>query len=242
MYQYKHWCVVVYTNHKTVRKIGMALEASKNKKHLHTTISAESFDVLQKLAHSRGSIGKVIEEAVELAHIRESMADNSLKGLIQKSKLDEYRLSHLMLNDFRMMAVGRRTFLSYIETLPEAPIRENNAIELIEWFYDNKFQIDSLSLGLILEAIKSLWIAGKYFTGVQIQPQDEQEVAKARKFKVIFSHDFNEKKYGEYWTQYFTYVLGSPPINAKIDETAIRNQSFNMTIAQAPLLRRKRNE
>ncbi len=199
---------------------------------LHSKISEEFRPIIKKLSFKYGSIQKVIEEAIGLIQVKCAMEDSFEREKIERSSMDGYRLSHLMLNDFKMMAVGRRTFLSYIESIPDAPIHENNAIELIEWFYDHQYHITALSLYQILEAVKKLWIAGNYFTGVQIDPLDGNLGQASKKFKTIFTHDFNETKYGTYWGKYFTHVLRNPPNNFSISDLVIRNQSFYFTVEE----------
>lgn len=201
-------------------------EAREKSYSLHSKISENYRSKIKKMSLKYGSIQKVIEEAVDLLQVKCAMEDKFEKEKIERSTMDEYRLSHLMLNDFKMMAVGRRTFLSYIESIPDAPIHENNAVELIEWFYDHKFHITALSLFQILDAIKKLWIAGNYFTGCQIQALDGDKSQSSKKFKVIFTHDFNGKKYGLYWSKYFTYVLSNPPNDFIVSDLVVRNQSF----------------
>ncbi len=210
----------------------MSLNLKKDKNYsLHSKISEKYRPILKKLALSYGSIQKVIEEAIELIQIKNSMNDKFENETIERSKMDEYRLTHLMINNFKMLAVGRKTFLSYIDNLPETPIKENNAIELIEWFYDNKFHISTLSLLQILIALKKIWIAGKYFTSVQIQTHPIEEIIDQNRYKIVFTHDFNEN-FGTYWTSYFQYFLTHKPNNFKIEHIQIRNQSFYFNVVE----------
>ena len=206
------------------------INSKKSTYSLHTKISEDYRAIIKNLALKYGSIQKVIEEAIDLVQVKNTMYDRFKSSQIQRSTMDEYRLSHLMLNDFNMMAVGRRTFLSFISTIPEEPINENNALELIEWFYDHKFQIGELSLYKILNSIKKLWIAANYFTNCQIKALDGNELHSSQDLKVVFTHDFNESNYGHYWSKYFTQVLTSPPNSFIIYDLVVRNQSFYFSI------------
>ncbi|MHA1473870.1 MAG: hypothetical protein ACTSRX_02355 [Promethearchaeota archaeon] len=198
-----------------------------SKHHIHTTVSKETYDILKKLAFSYGTISKVIEEAVDLIKIRDHLLDD-----IKISDLEEYKLWHLMRSDFSMVAVGRTTFMSFIDKIPTEPQEHNNCIELIEWFHNNK-NISTLTLYEILIAIKSIWIAGNYFEKIQIEPQDEnEEILKyKKKFEIAFFHNYNQIKYGKYWSQYFKTVLEKEPINC-VCEIQLRNEVFYMNITQ----------
>ena len=212
------------------------METLTEKAHIHTTISKKTHKFLKKLSLSYGSISNVIEEAVELIKIRDHLLDD-----IRKSDLDEYKLWHLMRSDFSMVAVGRTTFMSLIDNIPTEPQENNNCIELIEWFYNNK-TISTLTLHEILDAIRSIWIAGNYFEKIQIIQQDESETIKkyGKKFEVAFFHNYNQIKYGNYWSQYFKTVLEKEPINCHC-EIQLRNEVFYMNITQdkKPKLKKK---
>lgn len=193
------------------------------KKHLHALIPMSTFKDLRELSLKYGSITKVIERAVSLLKILDSDTNS-----ISKPDLMPFQLWHLMRSDFNMMAVGRKTFLSYIHNLPKEPLHENNAIELIEWFYNKS--ISDLSLLEILEAIKAIWIAGNYFRSVIIQPESIQSEKKDQKFRVIFNHDFNDNKYSVYWSEYFKTLLEKPPLHFKILKLDVRNQLFRIEV------------
>ncbi len=203
------------------------METPTDKVHIHTTVPKKTQKLIKKLSLSYGSISKVIEEAVDLIKIRDHLLDD-----IKKSDLDEYKLWHLMRSDFSMVAVGRTTFMSFIDKIPTEPQENNNCIELIEWFHNNK-NISTLTLYEILEAIKSIWIAGNYFENIQIKSQDESEkIPKyGKKFEIAFFHNYNQIKYGKYWSQYFKTVLEKEPINC-VCEIQLRNEVFYMIITQ----------
>ncbi len=188
------------------------------RKHLHTTISSRTFETLKKLAEVYGTITNVLEEAIKLLQVKARMMDN-----LKKDELDESELWQLMRSDFNMLVVGRRTFLSYIENLPKAPMHDNNAIELIEWYHDTT-SFKDLTLPDILEAIRRVWIAGNYFRSIEIE-----EIVPLMKYEIIFNHDFSDKAYGQYWAEYFTTLFMLPQLNCSV-ETQIRNQRFYLTI------------
>lgn len=203
------------------------METPIEKVHIHTTVTKKTHKLLKNLALSYGSISNVIEEAVDLIKIRNHLLDD-----IKKSELDEYKLWHLMRTDFSMVAVGRTTFMSFIDKIPTEPQENNNCIELIEWFYNNK-TISTLTLYEILSAIKSIWIAGNYFEKIQIEQQDKSENIEkyGKKFEVAFFHNYIQIKYGKYWSQYFKTVLEKDPINC-VCEIQLRNEVFYMKITQ----------
>lgn len=196
------------------------------KKHLHTTVSEDIFNSIDDLVDVYGSKQRVIEDAIRHLLVKHHLMEN-----IKKRSLDEYQIWHLMRDDFLMMSVGRRTFLSYISEIPQEPIQSNNAIELIEWYYDNT-SIDELNLFQILNGIKKLWIAGNYFRKVEIYPIPKNiEPLKAKEYKMIFSHDIDDKSYGAYWSQYFKFVLEDSLIGAKVSFQT-RSQSFYLQIVK----------
>jgi hypothetical protein len=198
------------------------------RKHIHTTVSEKTYNILNNLAlSSYGSVSNVIEQAVELIKIKEHLLDD-----VKKSDLDEYKLWHLMRSDFSMVAVGRTTFMSFIDKIPTEPQENNNCVELIEWFHNNK-TISTLTLYEILSAIRSIWIAGNYFEKIQIKVQDEsgKHIKNGKKFEIAFFHKFTQIKYGKYWSQYFKTVLEKDPINCKC-EIKLRNEAFHMIITQ----------
>ena len=128
--------------------------------------------------------GYEFEEALDLLKVREHLLDDT-----KKQELDEYKLWHLMKYDFNMCAIGRTTFLSFIDKIPTEPQENNNCIDLVEWYYDNQ-PITKLRLYEILKAIKAIWIAGNYFWKIQIKNLDENEKDPlfAKKFELSFFH------------------------------------------------------
>lgn len=198
---------------------------NQDKHHLHLMISQELYHDLKSFALKYGSIAKVIEDALLLLKIR----DHEIQGL-HKAKLNSLQIWDLMRSDFNMMAVGRRTFLSYIDKLPTTPLKDNNALELIEWFYENT-PVQNLSLKQILSAIKDLWLAGNYFRQINIEEIPPNSPTLSQIFKVIFHHDFNERKYGEYWAIYFKTLLESDSLQFSVQSVDIRNQFFYLFVS-----------
>ena len=154
----------------------------KLKPHIHTTVSPKTYGVLKELALTYGSISNVIEEALDLLKVREHLLDDT-----KKQELDEYKLWHLMKYDFNMCAIGRTTFLSFIDKIPTEPQENNNCIDLVEWYYDNQ-PITKLRLYEILKAIKAIWIAGNYFWKIQIKNLDENENVENLKIALTMSN------------------------------------------------------
>ncbi len=194
-----------------------------DRKHIHTTVSSKTYKMIETLAVKYGTKQNVIEEAVKQLQIKNHNLDQ-----LRKQDLDTFQLWDLMRDDFKMMAVARRTFLSYIAEIPDEPIKNNNALELIEWYYDNT-NISDLSLFQILVGIKNLWLAGNYFRKVDIKSPAKLEPLKAKEFQMIFSHDFDDVRYGKYWAQYFKFVLEQSPIEVKVDFQT-RHQSFYLDV------------
>lgn len=196
-----------------------------DKVHLHTTVDQRTYHQLKRLSLQYGNISRAIEQAVMLLTIRSDYSQ------IRPIELDDYQLSHYMRTKFSMISVGRRTFLSYIDNLPDkpikdkdSPIKDNNAKELIEWFSGK--EINEMSLEDIINAIKRLWQAANYFSDVRLEPILTEH---AIKYKVIFFHNFNTVKYGEYWTKYFRFLFES--LGCTVDSSS-RNESFHLIITK----------
>lgn len=203
------------------------IKKKSEKVHLHTTLNPETFSLLKELSLTFGSNANALEKAIRLLATQLNETER-----LGKDTMNEFELSNVMRNSLHMLMVGRRTFLSYINDLPQAPIQENNGLELIEWYYNQS--INKLSLFQILKAIKAIWMAAHYFKNVIIEPKNSTTPMNATIFKVTFYHDFNTKKYGEYWTEYIKYMLEREPINCVV-EREIRNEIFYLYITQKEL-------
>ena len=77
------------------------MSSDKDKKHIHTTVSKKTYDIITKLALEYGSSkSNVIEKAIELLKVREHLLDD-----VKKSVLDEYQMWHLMRSDLDRKSV-----------------------------------------------------------------------------------------------------------------------------------------
>ncbi|MBN2150766.1 MAG: hypothetical protein JW839_04880 [Candidatus Lokiarchaeota archaeon] len=193
-------------------------DRSSRRYHLHTTISAETEERLNSLSSKFGNYARVVEEAVELLSVRESMSPATDKG-----NVDAATIWHLLRSELNMVAVGKTTFLSYIATLPRKALVDNNAIEVIEWFYGFK-NITELATRDVLLAIKKIWMSGNYFKDVKVE-----EVEPGR-FRALFVHDMNDAKYSEYWATYFQVLLEEKLGRAV--KVLVRPQIFHMEIQE----------
>ncbi|MHA1584503.1 MAG: hypothetical protein ACTSWL_04555 [Promethearchaeota archaeon] len=200
------------------------IDANEEKIDFHTKIYKDDYRMIKTLALKYGNIQKVIEKALKLVRSKEAITSANISDKIRKDKMDNYLLASIMHQEFQMVYVGRRTFLSYIKKIPQTPIEENNALELIEWFYNDEKPISELSLEEILIAIRNLWIAGNYFKNISIKPLNTDG------FKIVFYHDFNDTTYGNYWIRYFKYIFTHDPLKFKIEQVKIRPQSFYFDI------------
>src|SRR4030043_1337536 len=125
------------------RKIMPDIETGKSK-HLHTTISAECFEKIKTLSKKHGSHSKTIEKAIDLLELHEGLVIPENKQI-----LDTDMIWGFMRSELNMVAVGKTTFLSYIDEIPEKAILNNSATEIIEWFYNYK-KLTELSLEEVL--------------------------------------------------------------------------------------------
>lgn len=189
-----------------------------NKAHLHTTIHPSTYNKLKELSLKYGSMSQTLEHAIRLLTIHHEDSE------LLHEELEDTELANLLQNKFNMVLVARRTFLSYIEKMPEDPIKDNNAKELVEWF--TRKEITELTLEETMESLKKIWLAAKYFTDIIIE-KIPLEGRKSMKLKVTISHNFNVTKYGEYWSQYFKYFFES--LGYKVD-FKVRNESFYLFI------------
>ncbi len=186
------------------------------KVHLHTTISASTMERLQAMSIKFGPYSKIIERAVEMLSIRENIPPG-----LKKLDLDTTSLSYLMRRELNMVLVGKTTYLSYISTMPRKAFTENNAVEIIEWFYDFK-SISDLSTEEILVAIQKVWTSGNYFREFRIEHKADDS------FRVVVTHDMNDTKYSEFWATYFK-VLFAEKLHRPI-KILVRPQTFYLEI------------
>lgn len=135
---------------------------------------------------------------------------------------DSFDIWKLFRGDLDMVAVGKTTFMSYISGDTKRAFKENIAVEIIEWY--KKKNIAEMSLEEVLHTLKDVWTAANYFTNVEI------EVGNKGSYQMYVYHNLRNKKYGEYWGQYFTELL----CHQKNCETElfIRNESFILRIKE----------
>ncbi len=169
----------------------MSDQESGKKKHLHTTISDETFEKIKVLSIKHGSHSKTIEKAIDLLELHDGLAIAENKQI-----LDADMIWGFMRSELNMVAVGKTTFLSYINDIPERAIQNNNATEIVEWFFNYK-KLTDLTLEDVIKAIKVIWISANYFRSVRC------ERVSPGQYKMVFSHDLNDLKYSEYWGKYF---------------------------------------
>ncbi len=188
-------------------------ETEKKKKgdskvQIHTRISSESFETINNLAEVLGSKAKVIEESVEFYK------------KYKKNWTPEQQIWNRARIELNMFLVGKTTFMSYISGNSEKAWKNNIATEVIEWITGKN--IEKLSLEEILNAIKDMWMSANYFNQIKII-----NVSKER-YKMIFNHHILERKYSEFWANYFkTWLENNRKCNTEI---LIRNESFTIII------------
>ena len=128
---------------------------------MHTTVQPSTYNKLKELSLKYGSMSQTLEHAIRLLTIHHEDSE------LLHEELEDTELANLLQNKFNMVLVARRTFLSYIEKMPEDPIKDNNAKELVEWF--TRKEITELTLEETMESLKKIWLAAKYFTGIIIE-------------------------------------------------------------------------
>jgi len=189
-------------------------------KHLHTTISEETFEKIRSLSKKYGNHSKTIEKAIDLLELHEGLAIPE-----NKQDLDPDMIWGFMRSELNMVAVGKTTFLSYIDDIPEKAILNNIATEIIEWFYNYK-KLTDLSLEEVIKAIKIIWMSANYFRSVRC------ERVGAGQYKMVFTHDLNDLKYSQYWGKYFqTFFETKLGKEVKI---LCRPQIFHMEVQDRP--------
>lgn len=207
---------------------------------IHTTISAEARDILEKFSKKKGEDDKklftkrkIIENALKLFNkvqdydeyfeSGEDKMDDALEFFEKFQNPQKDEKSNLWIryrNELDMVSVGKTTFLAYISGDYKKALKENVALDILEWYTGNT--IDKLSLKEVLEGIKALWLAGNYFTKITI------EKSKEGKYVMFFYHNLRSKKYGEYWSEYFSVLLEENK-SSEVDYV-VRNESFVLTI------------
>lgn len=166
------------------------------RKSIHTTISNESYELLEKYAALEdknnqkifGNKSKVIEQALELLDKHYNPEKNESQETWNRLK-----------EELNMVLVGKTTFLSYISGDYEKAFKKNIAIELIEWYKGKN--IDDLTLNELLLSIKNIWLVANYFYKIDI------EIGSKGTYQMSFYHDFHKKRFSDFWGNYFSELL-----------------------------------
>ncbi len=185
------------------------------KKHIHTTLEPDIHLKLKNLAAKHyGTASKLIEQAVQLLDVLHNDMDlkfDEINGLLEKMKifkegtatnrrgLDKKLIWLLMKTELGMVAVGKKTFLSYIAENPKKALKENIARDVIEWYCGHRFA--EIPLKNMLLCIREIWGAANYFSDIAIQTPSENQ------YVVDFYHTFHDQRFSEYWADYFTVLL-----------------------------------
>ncbi len=140
------------------------IKKSKSKSTIHTTISEKTINILNKYLSIKdendeilyNSKAEIIEHALDLLdkHYNPELQNN-------------LNLWKRFRNELDMVAVGKTTFMSYISGDYKRALKENIAVEVIEWY--KRRNISELTLEEIIFALKDIWIAGNYFNKVEVE-------------------------------------------------------------------------
>ena len=172
----------------------MTKNSEKGKPRLHTTISKETEQLLDKYAELKdengeyiyGNKSKVIEKAIELLDKYHEPRKEDIQDMWNRAR-----------TELNMVSIGKWTFFSLIKG--EATVNENLALDIIEWYAQKT--IDEIHLVELLEIIKELWVSMNYFRKIRIN------VGSKNSYQMTFLHDFHGKEYSEYWGLYFNKLL-----------------------------------
>ncbi|MFX1238473.1 MAG: hypothetical protein ACFE8P_12235, partial [Promethearchaeota archaeon] len=168
----------------------------EEKKTIHTTISKESSNILEKYASLKNDTGekifgnksKVIEHALKLLDERFNPKKGDLKTIWKRAK-----------EELNMVLVGKTTFLAYISGDHTKAFKENIAIDILEWYA--RMSIEDMDLNELVESIKNVWIAANYFYKIDV------EIGNKGSLQISFYHDMHSIKYSEYWGNYFSTLF-----------------------------------
>lgn len=189
-----------------------------DRESIHTTLSKEANSILEEYANKEdentgekifGTKSKVLERALEL-----------LDQYYNPEKGTQHDIWVRAREELNMVLIGKTTYLSYITGGATLAQERNIAIDIIEWYKNEK--IDSLTLGEILEAIKCIWLAANYFSKIEI------DIGSKNTFQMTFYHDLHDDKYSEFWGKYFSELLKNTK-NCEI-EIFSRNMSLILNI------------
>jgi len=168
-----------------------------SKKTIHTTLSQESNEILDKYANLKdkndekifGNKSKVLEKALEILD----------KSYNPQNKDDLQAIWDRARNELNMVLVGKKTYLAYLSGDYENALIENIAVDILEWY--TRMSIEDMDLEEVLKAIKCVWLAANYFYKIEI------ETGSKGSYQMSFYHDFHSIKYSEFWGSYFARLL-----------------------------------
>jgi len=168
----------------------------KIRARLHTTISNETEEILIKYSKLKekngkklyGNKSKVVEKALELLDKYHHPEREEEQAIWNRSKFE-----------LKMLLVGKPIFLALISGDFKKVFEDNITTDLIEWY--TKKGIENLSINEVLNAIKDLWIAGNFFYDIKIDKGNKGT------YIMILYHEFQDKKYSEFWGHYFNLFL-----------------------------------
>nr|MDO8084027.1 hypothetical protein [Candidatus Sigynarchaeum springense] len=188
------------------------------RKTIHTTLTEEAFALLEKYAALQddrghlvyGNHSKVIEHAL-----------NVLDKQHHPEKEDSQSIWNRTRSELNMLLVGKPTFLAYISGDHENALKQNIAVDIIEWYA--RKTIKQMDCGEIITCIKKIWMAANYFYNIDVETGDKGS------YHVSFYHDLQEKRYSDYWSKYFAGLLERTcPCRVEIFS---RNASFRLIIS-----------
>ncbi len=166
------------------------------REHVHTTLSSSAIEILERYENVTGKNGvklfgnkaRVIERALELLDEQYNPEKGNKDATWERAR-----------DELNMVLVGKRTFLSYISGDVQKAYKENIAVDIIEWFKAKT--MGELTIEEILQAIMEIWKAANYFYKTDMETDD------GGVFRVYLYHDFHEKRFSEYWGNYFKELL-----------------------------------
>ncbi|MHA1438256.1 MAG: hypothetical protein ACTSPD_11815 [Promethearchaeota archaeon] len=201
---------VIINGIKKIIEFNLAKEKKSRKKSVHTTISDESYDIIQQFQSEFGSKSAVVDAALKL-----------FKKSREPYLEDKKKIWCRARDELNMLLVGKTTFLSYIKGEKEEVYTNNIAVEAIEWYLGKRKE--QMDLKEFLNGLKGMWEVANYFYRIDLE-QNEYGT-----FQMTFKHDLN-KEYSTFWAYYFKKLLYD---NWKcFIEPFIRNESFYLIIKE----------
>ncbi|MFW9821974.1 MAG: hypothetical protein ACFFE4_03520 [Candidatus Thorarchaeota archaeon] len=186
----------------------MSKSKESPKKSVHATISNQSFNIVEKFEEEYGSKSAVVDEAIKILKKFKEPQQGSIEEIWCRARAE-----------LNMVLVGKTTFLSYIKGKYEEAIKNNIAIEAIEWFLGKRKE--ELSLEEFLKGLTGMWEVANYFYKIELEKNDKGV------FQIRFNHDLT-RDYSQYWAKYFEALL-KENWDCTVD-SFIRNESFFLII------------